>query len=47
MSYIEKKIIGGKSYFSFVKKISFMGKVLVIKKHIGADFLVINKEKYI
>lgn len=47
MSYIEKKIISGKSYFSFVKKISFMGKVLVVKKHIGSDVLEINKEKYI
>ena len=47
MSYIEKKTVNGKTYFSFVKKIFFMGKVLVIKKHIGSDFSIINKEKYI
>lgn len=47
MSYIEKKNLGGKEYFYFVKKISFMGKLLVIKKHIGADLPMFKKEKYI
>jgi Fic family protein len=47
MSYIEKKNIKGKSYLSFVKKVSFMSKVFVIKKHIGAEPLIVNKEKYL
>lgn len=47
MSYIEKKIINEKTYISFVKKVSFMGKLLVIKKHIGIDLSMFNKEKYI
>lgn len=47
MSYIEKKQLGGKTYLYFVKKVSFMGDVYVIKKYIGAGPLVINKEKYI
>ncbi len=47
MSYIEKKNLGGKKYLYFVKKVSFMGNLLVIKKHIGTDPLMINKEKYL
>ena len=47
MSYIEKKRLGEKTYLSFVKKISFMGKLFIIKKHIGVEPLVISKEKYI
>lgn len=47
MSYIEKKKIGENTYLYFVKKISFMGKLFVIKKHIGADLVSVNKEKYI
>lgn len=47
MSYIEKKKLNGKNYISFVKKVSFMGKVFVIKKHIGLDLSLFNKEKYI
>jgi len=47
MSYIEKKEINERAYFYFVKKISFMGKLFVIKKGIGSSLLMINKEKYI
>jgi len=47
MSYIEKKKLNGKEYFYFVKKISFMSKLLVIKKHIGVDLPMFSKEKYI
>jgi len=47
MSYIEKKKLKDKTYFYFVKKISFMNKLQVIKKSIGVGPLVINKEKYI
>lgn len=47
MSYIEKKKIGENTYLYFVKKISFMGKVFVIKKHIGAGSVITSKEKYI
>lgn len=47
MSYIENKNINGKSYASFVKKVSFMGKLFVIKKNIGVDLSMLNKEKYI
>jgi Fic family protein len=47
MSYIENKIVNGKTYASFVKKVSFMGKLFVIKKHIGTDLTLLNKEKYI
>ncbi len=46
MSFIEKKNINGKIYFYFVKKISFMGNLHIIKKHIGVDSLMLNKEKY-
>ena len=47
MSYIEKKKLGGKAYLYFVKKVSFMGELSVIKKHIGTGPLIISKEKYI
>ncbi|MEK6885482.1 MAG: Fic family protein [Nanoarchaeota archaeon] len=47
MSYIENKIVNKKTYASFVKKVSFMGKLFVIKKHIGVDMSMLNKEKYI
>jgi|SRR3989339_180098 len=47
MSYIEKKLINGRTYASFVKKVSFMKKVLVIKKNIGIDSPTLNKEKYL
>lgn len=46
MSYIEKKRLGGNIYLYFVKKVSFMGKIFVIKKHIGAG-ITASKEKYI
>jgi Fic family protein len=47
MSYIEEKKLNNKSYFYFVKKISFLGKLKVIKKNIGVGPLTVNKEKYI
>ncbi len=47
MSFIEKKIVSGKTYASFVKKVSFMSELFVIKKHIGVDLSMLNKEKYI
>ena len=47
MSYIENKKINGKTYSAFVKKISFMDKLFVLKKHIGVDLSMFNKEKYI
>jgi Fic family protein len=47
MSYIEKKNINGKTYASFVKKVSFMGELLVIKKNIGVNLSMLNKEKYV
>lgn len=47
MSYIEKKIINGKTSIYFVKKISFMGKLFVIKKYIGLDSQAFSKEKYL
>jgi len=47
MSYIEKKKLGKSTYLYFVKKVSFMGKLLVIKKHIGAEPVMTSKEKYI
>ena len=46
MSYIEKKKINGRTYLYFVKKVSFMNNLLVIKKHIGIDSSKISKEKY-
>jgi len=45
MSYIEKKKKGDSTYLYFVKKVSFMGKVFVIKSNIGVA--TPNKEKYI
>lgn len=47
MSYLEKKKINKQIYVYFVKKVSFMKKLLVIKKHIGIDSSTINKEKYL
>ena len=47
MSYLEKKKINEKSHFYFVKKISFMGNSLIIKKYIGLDSSATSKEKYI
>lgn len=47
MSFIEKKKVGERTYLYFVKKISFMGKVFVIKKHIGVEPIIINQNKYI
>ncbi|MEK6917815.1 MAG: Fic family protein [Nanoarchaeota archaeon] len=47
MSYIEKKNINGKTSIYFVKKISFMNQLLVLKKYIGTDSLTFSKEKYI
>ncbi|MEK6928268.1 MAG: Fic family protein [Nanoarchaeota archaeon] len=47
MSYIEKKNINGEVYASFVKKISFMGKTFLIKKHIGKESSTLSKERYI
>ena len=47
MSYIEKKDINGKIHIYFVKKVSFMGRVFVIKKYIGLDSPNFTKEKYI
>ena len=47
MSYLEKKRINKKTYVAFVKKVSFMKKVYVIKKQIGLDSSTISKEKYL
>ena len=47
MSYLIKKKTQQATYVSFVKKISFMGKSFLIKKHIGIDLQLINKEKYL
>lgn len=47
MSYIENRILKSKKYASFVKKVSFMGKLFVLKKNIGVDLSLLNKEKYI
>lgn len=47
MSYLEKNKINEESYVAFVKKISFMGKKLLVKKHIGKDSSIISKEKYL
>ena len=46
MSYLERKQVNGRTYLSFVKKISFMKKIVVIKKHIGLDSDIISMEKY-
>ncbi len=47
MSYIEKKGINGKTHIYFVKKVSFMNKLLVIKKYVSLDSSTFSKEKYI
>ena len=47
MSYLEKKKVNGTVYVSFVKKMSFMRRTFLIKRHIGKDSSMINKEKYI
>lgn len=47
MSFIEKKSKGERGYFSFVKKVSFMGKKLIIKRYLGKDASNITKEKYL
>lgn len=47
MSYIEKKKIKDIIHLYFVKKISFMGKLFVIKKYIGVNSILTSKEKYI
>src|SRR3989338_2348451 len=47
MSYLERKTAGNNKHVYFVKKISFMKNLLVIKKHIGPDSSTISKEKYI
>ena len=47
MSYIEKKSINGKTHIYFVKKVSFMNQLFVIKKYIGLDSSTFSKEKHI
>ena len=47
MSYLERKQINKKTYAYFVKKISFMKNIHIIKKHIGIDSSAITKEKYL
>jgi len=47
MSFIEKKSKENAEYFSFVKKVSFMGEKLIIKKHLGKGISNIAKEKYL
>ena len=47
MSYIERKTANGKTHIYFVKKISFMGQLFVIKRYIGLDSSIFSKEKYI
>ena len=47
MSYLEKKKTYDKTYVSFVKKVSFMGDLFVIKKHIGVESPTISKEKFL
>lgn len=47
MSYVEIKKTKSNDYASFVKKVSFMGELLVIKKAIGVLSLGINKEKFL
>ena len=45
MSYLAKNKINGETYVYFVKKIYFMGKQFLIKKHIGKESPMISKEK--
>jgi len=47
MSYIEKKNVNGKTRLYFVKKVSFMKHVFVIKKYVGVNSPIFSKEKYI
>jgi Fic family protein len=47
MSFIEKKSKEDIEYFSFVKKVSFMGKRLVIKEYLGKSISNTTKEKYL
>jgi Fic family protein len=47
MSYIENRNINGKIHLYFVKRISLMDKVFVIKKHIGLTSPMFTKRKYI
>jgi Fic family protein len=47
MSFIEKKSKEDLEYFSFVKKVSFMGKRLVIKEYLGKSITNTTKEKYL
>lgn len=47
MSFIEKTCKANVDYFSFVKKVSFMGKQLIIKEHLGKDTTNLTKEKYL
>jgi Fic family protein len=47
MSYIEIKKTKSNSYASFVKKVSFMGELLVIKRYIGLNISQINKDKFL
>ena len=47
LSRRNKKKIKEKTHIYFVKKVSFMNKLLVIKKYIGLDSSTFSKEKYI
>ncbi len=48
MSYVAiRKANGVNSYASFVKKISFMGRLFVIEKAMGLQSPIINKEKFL
>ncbi len=47
MSYIEIKKINSNSYASFVKKVSFMGNLLVIKRAMGLETPATSKEKFL
>jgi Fic family protein len=47
MSFIEQKRTGAQNYLSFVKKVTFMGRTFVIKKHIGKEIATISKEQYL
>lgn len=46
MSHVEVKNVKGKEYASFVKKVSFMGSLLVINKGMGLQSPTTNKEKF-
>ena len=47
MSFIEQKKADSQNYLSFVKKVTFMGRTFVIKKHIGKEITTISKEQYL